>query len=160
MTPEVLALMVPFAGIAMIVAIVWIKTREEQAKAQARAELHKHLLDRFGSGTELAQFLETEGGKQLIESLGKGEGPKERALKLMIMGAVSTCLGVAFLVLTYFEPDLVFPGGILLAIGIGLLTGAVVLLRLSKRWEEEKRFDQADRHTVSDAQSVGGSHVT
>ena len=54
-------LLVPIAGTAMIVFIVWFETRAKQAKVQARTELHKHLLDKFGSGTELAQFIETEG---------------------------------------------------------------------------------------------------
>ena len=86
-----------------------------------------------GSGTELAQFLETEGGKKMIEDLGKGGvSLKERTLKPVIAGTVLTCLGVAFLVLTYREPDLVIAGGFFLAIGIGFLIAAFVTLRLSK----------------------------
>ncbi len=137
MNPEVIGTFIPFAGIAMIVFIVWFRTREKQARVQARTELHKHLLDKFGSGTELAQFLETEGGKKMIEDLGKGESPKERTVRPVIAGTVLTCLGVAFLVLTYREPDLVIAGGIVLAIGIGLLIGAFVTLRLSKGWKAD-----------------------
>ena len=61
MVPAVIGTFIPFAGIAMIVLIVWFKTRFRQARVQARTELHKHLLDKFSSGTELTQFLETEG---------------------------------------------------------------------------------------------------
>ena len=134
MRPEVIGTLIPFGAFVMIVFIVWFITRQKQARVQARTELHKHLLDRFGSGTELAQFLETEGGKKMIEDLGKADvSPKERVRKPVIAGTVLTCLGVAFLVLTYREPDLVIPGGLLLAIGIGFLIGAFVTLRLSNR---------------------------
>ncbi len=138
MDPEVIGVFIPFAGIVMIIFIVWFRTREKQAQVQGRTELHKHLLDKFSSGTELSQFLETEGGKKMIEDLGKGESPKQRTVKPVIAGAVLTCLGVAFLVLTFRVPDLVIPGGIILAIGIGFLIGAFVTLRLSKSWEADK----------------------
>ena len=136
--------LVPIVFFALIGFIVWLITRARQARVQARTELHKHLLDKFGSGTELAQFLETEGGKKMIEDLGKGESPKERTVRPVIAGTVLTCLGVAFLVLTYREPDLVIAGGIVLAIGIGLLIGAFVTLRLSKSWEADNERSTPD----------------
>ncbi len=130
--------LVPIVAFALIGFIVWFITRQKQARVQARTELHKHLLDRFGSGTELAQFLETEGGKKMIEGLEKGDvSPKQRTVRPMIAGTVLTCLGVAFLLLTFREPDLLIPGGLLLAIGIGFLIAAFVTLRLSKSWEAD-----------------------
>ena len=75
MDPEVIELLIPFAGMAMIVFIVWLGARARQAHVQARTELHKHLLDKFSSGTELAKFLETEGGKKMIE--GPRKGPRK-----------------------------------------------------------------------------------
>ncbi len=132
-------ILIPLGSFAMIGFIVWFISRAKQAKLQARTELHKHLLDKFGSGTELAQFLETEGGKNMIEGLGKADvSPKERTMKPVMTGTVLTCLGLAFLLLTFREPDLVIPGGLLLAIGIGFLIGAFVTLRLSKSWEADK----------------------
>ena len=61
MDPEVIALFIPFAGIVMIIFIVWFGTRARQAQVQAKTELHKHLLDKFSSGTELA----VKGGAKL-----------------------------------------------------------------------------------------------
>ena len=160
MDPDVIALFIPFAGIAMIVFIVWLGTRARQARVQARTELHKHLLDKFSSGTELAQFLETEGGKKMIEDLGKGDvSPKERTLRPMIAGTVLTCLGVAFLVLTFRVPDLVIPGGIILAIGIGFLIAAFVTLRLSKSWEADNKRSTPAGQTAAGSQDVGGSDI-
>ena len=155
MSPDVIGTLIPFAGIAMIVLIVWFRTREKQATVQARTELHKHLLDKFGSGTELSQFLETAGGKKMIEDLGKGDvSPKERTLRPMIAGTVLTCLGVAFLLLTFREPNLVIPGGVLLAIGIGFLIGAFVTLRLSRSWEADNGRSAPDGRTASGSPSA------
>ncbi len=150
MGPDVIALFIPFGAFVMVVFIVWFRSREKQERLQARTELHKHLLDKFGSGTELAQFLETEGGRKMIEDLGKGEvSAKERTLRPLIAGTVLTCLGVAFLVLTYYEPDLVIPGGILLGTGIGFLIATFVTLRLSKSWEEDNERREPNGQTAA-----------
>ncbi len=140
---------IPIAVFAMIVCIVWFGTREKQARIQARTDLHKHLLDKFGSGTELSQFLETEGGRKMIEDLGRGEAsPKTGAARAMIAGAVLSCLGVAFLLLTFRERDLLIPGGLVLATGIGFLIGAFVTLRLSKNGEADKERSAPDGKTA------------
>ena len=152
--------LIPFAGIAMIVIIVWLGAREKQARVKARTELHKHLLDKFGSGTELAQFLDTEGGRRMVEDLGTDRvSPKERALKLMVAGIVLTCLGAGFLVLMYKTSALVIPGGILLALGIGFLIAAFVTLRLSKSWEADNERSKPGGPAAG-SQSLGGSSLT
>ncbi len=161
MRPEIIGTLIPFGAFVMIVFIVWFVTRAKQARVQARTELHKHLLDRFGSGTELAQFLETEGGNKMIEGLGKGDvNLKERTLSPMIAGTVLTCLGVAFLLLTFREPNLLIAGGVVSAIGIGFLIGAFVTLRLSKSWEADKERSAPDGQAASGSHSVGGSNIT
>ena len=153
--------LVPIVAFALIGFIVWLITRAKQARVQARTELHKHLLDKFGSGTELAQFLETEGGKKMIEGLEKGDvSPKERTVRPMIAGTVLTCLGVAFLLLTFREPNLLIAGGVVSAIGIGFLIGAFVTLRLSKSWEADKEPSAPDGQTASGSHSLGGSNIT
>ena len=160
MNPAVLGTLIPFGAFVMVVFIVWFETRQKQTRVQARTELHKHLLDKFGSGTELAQFLETEGGKKMVEDLGKDRvSPKERALKHVVAGTVLTCLGVGFLILIYKEPDLVIPGGILLAIGIGFLIAAFVSLRLSKSWEADNEGSKPEGHTGAGSRSLGGSSI-
>ena len=81
----------------------------------------------------------------MIEDLGTGHvSPKERTLRPIIAGTALTCLGVAFLLLTFREPDLLIPGGLLLAIGIGFLIGAFVTLRLAKSWEADKERSAPD----------------
>ncbi len=138
MNPAILGMLIPFGAFVMIAFVVWFGTREKQARVQARTELHKHLLDKFGSGTELAQFLETEGGKKMVEDLGsERKDPHARTLGLLIPGTVLSCLGLGFLVLTYEVQNLVIPGGLVLAVGIGFLIAAFVSLRLSKSWKAD-----------------------
>ena len=160
MNPGVIATLVPFGAFVMIVFIVWFETRQKQTRVQARTELHKHLLDKFGSGTELAQFLETEGGKKMIEDLGTDRvSPKERALKHIRAGFIMLFLGIGFLVATYEESDLVIPGALCMALGIGFLVAAVVSLRVSKSWEAENELSQPDGQTGAGPQGLGGSSI-
>ena len=97
----------------------------------------------------------------MIEGLEKGDvSPKERTVRPMIAGTVLTCLGVAFLLLTFREPNLLIAGGVLSAIGIGFLIGAFVTLRLSKSWEADKERSAPDGQTASGSHSLGGSNIT
>ena len=157
-----IAELIPFAGIAMVVIIVWLGSREKQARVKARTELHKHLLDKFGSGTELAQFLDTEGGRRMVEDLGTDRvSPKERTLKRVVAGTVLTCLGAGLLILNsiFKEAELVMTGGILLALGIGFLIAAFVTLRLSKSWEADNERSKPGGPAAG-SQSLGGSSLT
>ena len=157
---DVLGRLIPLGGIAMIVFCVWFATREKQARVQARTDLHKHLLDKFGSGTELAQFLETEGGKKMIEDLGTDRtDPRIRSIKHVIAGTVLSCLGLGFLVLTYEERDLVIPGVMLLSVGIGFLIGAYLSLRLSKSGAGDNELSKPGGPTASGSQGLGGSSI-
>ena len=134
MRPEVIGTLIPFGAFVMIVFIVWFITRQKQARVQARTELHKHLLDRFGSGTELAQFLETEGGKKMIEDLGKADvSPEGTRPKTRDRWNCSDVPGSGLSGSNLSGAGPCHTGGLLLAIGIGFLIGAFVTLRLSNQ---------------------------
>ena len=149
MDHAIIGAIVPAAAFVMVVCLVWLSTRERQTQIQARTDSYKHLLDKFGSGTELTQFLETEGGRRMVADLEKKEvNPRTRALRPMVAGVVLTCLGVAFLLLTVREADLLIPGGLVLATGIGFLIGAFVMLRLSKSLDADKGRSGQDGQTA------------
>ena len=168
--PGIIGTLIPFGVFVMVVLIVWFGTREKQARVQARTDIHKHLLDKFGSGAELAQFLETEGGKKMIEDLGRPSpaaqfltdpaSSRARALKHIQAGFIILFLGIGFLVATYEESDLVIPGALCIALGVGFLVGAVVSLRLSKRWEADNESSKPEGPTAAGSQSLGGSGIT
>jgi hypothetical protein len=120
--------------------------RKAGALIRARADLQTKLLDRLGSGREVVEFCQTEGGKQFIEALSMGTiespaskgSPTERILGSIQKGIILTLLGLGFLVLAqkYHRDD---PGDVFmvvgvvgLSLGIGFLLSAGVSYRLSK----------------------------
>ena len=113
----------------------WLDHRRRQARIETRAEVQKKLLDKFDSGRELAEFLGTEGSKFLLDELGEDwQGPRQRVLAIMTLGAVLSAFGIGFLALIWKEPDIVVPAVIFLSLGIGFLIAAAVSYRLSKKW--------------------------
>src|SRR5580704_16058517 len=111
-----LAVLVPFAFFALIAMLVWFGTRKRQAEIQARADFHKQLLDKFGSGKEFAEFLESKGSQRFLEELWAQGGPKNRVLSGVQNGIVLAMLGLGFLGLSFVRRGLVVPGVIVLAL--------------------------------------------
>jgi hypothetical protein len=120
--------------------------RKAGASLRARAEIQTKVLDRLGSGREVIEFSQTEGGKQFIEALSMGnlEGvpskgsPTEKILAAVQKGVILTLLGVGFLFLAWQyrreDPGDFFTvvGVVGLSLGIGFLLSAGVSYRLSR----------------------------
>jgi hypothetical protein len=128
------AILVPLGLFAMILLIVWFGTRRRQAEIQARAEVQKHLIDKFGSGPELAAFLGNKENQRFLESLwSQGVVSKNRVLSGLQNGVVLTMLGLGLLGLSFVRHGLLVPGVIVLALGAGFLISAMIAHRLSKK---------------------------
>jgi len=105
--------------------------------------LHGHsvqraLLDRLGSGTDLAAFLQTPAGERLIASLVESNSPQRATLRSVRNGVVIIFVSVALLLLGAFAGTGLFAaiGMVLLFLGAGLLVAARVTNRLAKRMGE------------------------
>lgn len=133
---EVLGPLVPVAGIAMIIFVLWFNSREKRAKIQARAELNKQLLEKFASAQELTEFLERESGQRFLDGMGPGkqETPKEKILGIIVPGCILTAIGSGFFWLGTDRSGLLIPGAVISATGVGLLIAAAVTYVFSKRW--------------------------
>ena len=107
--------------------------RRAGASLRARAELQTKVLDRLGSGREVIEFSQTEGGKQFIEALStenvrgvssKGS-PTEKILAAVQKGIILTLLGLGLVILAlkYRREDLgeffTVIGVVGLSLGIG-----------------------------------------
>src|SRR5579871_2823107 len=57
---------VPISAFAMSAVIVWLSLKHRHAQAQTKAELRKQVVDKFSSGLELSQFLESDAGQQFL----------------------------------------------------------------------------------------------
>ena len=132
-------------GLYFIVA-AGFSGRKAGALIRARADLQTKLLDRLGSGREVVEFCQTEGGKQFIEALSMGTvdspaskgSPTERILGSIQKGIILTLLGLGFLSLAWKyhrdDPGDVFMviGVVGLSLGIGFLLSAGASYRLSR----------------------------
>ena len=105
--------------------------------------LHGHsvqpaLLDRLGSGTDLAAFLQTPSGERLLGSLVDSNSPQRATLRSVRSGVVIIFVSVALLLVGGFTREGFFAaiGMVLLFLGAGLLVAARVTDRLAKRMGE------------------------
>ena len=78
-------------------SIVWmgLNARKASMLVKARTELQTKLLDRIGSGHELAEFSRTEGGQRFIQALsmepGESRMAKGRPVDRILAHVCGTC---------------------------------------------------------------------
>ena len=139
---EVLAPMIGVVGIMVVIGwIVRIVTtsRRQTKMAALQAEMQENLLEKFGTSEEVIGYLESEAGRQFLDSATfERTNPYRRILGSIQTGLILTLAGVAFLILRgqMAEADdaFVFLGALGLALGLGFLLSAVATFVLSKSW--------------------------
>ncbi len=133
--------MFPMIGsVAMMGLIVWAIV--EWRKLKHKANLQNKLIDKFSTGTELNDFLQSSGGCKFINFLtAGGSGPKEKLLASITKGIILTFLGTALLFIGPFLQEAIAEirgfqafGIALLAVGIGFLVSTFISYKLSKKW--------------------------
>jgi uncharacterized integral membrane protein len=122
-----------------------LQYKEKTRVIKARADVHTHLVERFGSAPEFVQFLQTDGGQHLLENITTEQSPAaEGILGSIQRGCLLTLLGLGLLLIEHFiineatQRDVVtsiyLVGGASLSLGIGYLISAAISYRLSKAW--------------------------
>ena len=139
---EISVYMIPItlvvAFCAMMIAISYFNSKSRSDKARFQAEVQARLLDKFGTGPEFVQFLDSPQGRKFLGEIESA--PKMRTQDRMLGGirnaTVLSFLGAAFLLLSMFtyERGMMYPGFLLLALGLGYLTSVVLTKRLSREW--------------------------
>ncbi|PYQ59031.1 MAG: hypothetical protein DMF58_13160 [Acidobacteria bacterium] len=130
---------IPIVGMlttfGMIVAIVWLIVRARQRTAQYRAEVQMKMLDRFGSATEFAQFLESPAGREFLNEPRRSA--RDRAIGGIRTGIILLFIGCGFGVGYWAEhdPGFFIPAFILVGLGIGFLISSAVSWKLAKQWD-------------------------
>lgn len=136
-----LALLVPLGLFAMVLGIVWLRVRQRQAQMRAQAELQKQLLDKFSTGRDFAEFLESKASQRfLAEMWAQGPQRHDRILSAMRNGIILAVVGLALLGLALARRQLVFPGVLLLAIGAGYLISTAAMSRMSEKLVRKHEF--------------------
>jgi len=118
----------------------WLDAKRRQAQIQAQSDLQNRLLEKFSAPQDVAQFLQTEGGRRFLQGLTADvRQAGRRILTAMQIGVVLSSLGLGAIVLgvTYGTPNRnpgVILGGLILALGVGFLISAAISYWLSKSW--------------------------
>jgi len=129
--------LIPIALFAMVVLLVWIGNKTKNARIQEQAELRKRLLDKFATGQELTEFLATPQGQYFLkdqEINAAQRSPKGRIIYAIGGGIVLVMLGIAFFLLMHREQEMIYPGILIMALGVGLLLASAISLYLYKKW--------------------------
>jgi len=128
---------IPVASFAMVVILVWFGHKSKRARIEEQGEIRKRLIDKFSSGQELSEFLATPQGQSFLKDQELSAGsrsPKRRIIESVGAGIILVLLGAAFFGMMRLEEDFVYPGTIMMALGIGILIAAAVSYRLYKKW--------------------------
>ena len=119
--------------------VVWtiFSTIGRYKTAKLQAGLQTKLLEKFGSGQELLAYVESDAGKQLMESLTMEQRtPHGRILGAAQVSVILVLLALALLFLrgrvSAGEEGLLASGTIVLSLGVGFGLSAVLSYFLSK----------------------------
>ncbi|HEX7192738.1 MAG TPA: hypothetical protein VF381_14315 [Thermoanaerobaculia bacterium] len=122
----------------MMIAISYFSSKSKSDKARYQAEVQARLIDKFGTGPEFVQFIQSPQGRQFLGEIESG--PKVMTQDRMLSGirnaTVLSFLGIAFILLSMFtyERGMIYPGLLLLALGLGYLASVILTKRLSRDW--------------------------
>ena len=118
----------------------WLDAKRRQALVQAKSDLQNRLLEKFASPQDVAQFLQTEGGRRFLQGLTTDSRHAGRRIQTALqVGVILACLGLACIGLgTAYggqggSRGLIF-GTLILALGFGFLISAGISYSLSKKW--------------------------
>lgn len=136
MGDEVILFPILFTLVGFVVWTIFSTIRRYKT-TKLQAELQAKLLEKFGSGRELLDYVQSEAGKQFLESLTvEQKTPYGRILGAAQVSVILVLLGLAFLflrgrVLGAEEGFLVF-GTVTLSLGVGFGLAAALSYYLSK----------------------------
>lgn len=161
MSTDFLIILVLFPTVfGSLVWVVYLIVSAVRGRQQVRlsTEFHAKLLERIGSARELGELLNTEGGRNLLETLvvDRTPAPHQRILRAAQSGTVLLTVGIGiWLALMFAVRD--WPNGvgsglfliasIIVATGAGLLLSAKVSHSISRNLGLLERSDST-RTTV------------
>jgi hypothetical protein len=145
--------------LALIGLVIFVVAVRAYQREQARLEMQRRLIERFASAAELQQFLETDGGRRLLETLDPTRrGPSgARNIYIVQAGVILGAVGAALMLLVVMRPllagavepedaaGILVAAVIVLALAGGLLMAATLARRLARSWGLEPPPAEEDR---------------
>lgn len=117
-----------------VVLIVFFVTRGRQRRMEAQVEMQSRLIDRFGTGAELVNFLHSPAGRQFVTGVQTAPDvlTRERIMSGFTRAVVLSCLGIAFVALAIaYDDGWSVPAAIVLSLGIGYFLATLISYKLS-----------------------------
>ena len=108
--------------------------------SRSQVEMQSKLLDKFGGSAELLDYLQTDAGKQFLqtEPAERPSAPHWRILRTMQAGIILTLLGLAILtgatIVREASQELSLAGILVTAVGLGFLISSFLSYKFSKSW--------------------------
>jgi hypothetical protein len=123
---------------AMIIWVVWLGTNAKNRRAQAQAEVQTKLIERFATSKEFIEFLQSPAGQRFVSGVEVSTAvyARDRIIRGFGTGIVMSLLGLGFLGIAVFGHDDwgIYPGFILLGLGVGFFLSALVSIKLSRSY--------------------------
>jgi small-conductance mechanosensitive channel len=120
-----------------VLILAWFKIKHRRLELQA--EVQTKLIDRFGSSTELVDFLKSSTGREFVHGVQKGAlgVAHERVVAGIRKAIILSFLGIGLLAVWGITGAqwISWFGILFLALGLGFLTAAVVSMRMSRNGE-------------------------
>jgi hypothetical protein len=140
-----------YATVAIIITAI---SRSKQRRTELQTEVQTKLIDRFGTAPELIEFLQSDAGHQFVEGFHNAPryAAREKILSGLRRGIITTLLGLGFLAI--FAADIrdnwgfIYPGCLILALGLGFFLSTFVSMKLSRSWGLiDDRHDPAENRS-------------
>jgi hypothetical protein len=130
--------MVGFYATVAIIIVAFSRSKERRTELQTQVQ--SKLIDRFGSAPELIDFLQSDAGHQFVEGFHNAPryAAREKILSGLRRGIITTLLGLGLLAI--FAADIrdnwgfIYPGCLVLALGLGFFLSTFVSMKLSRSW--------------------------
>lgn len=119
--------------------IIWLIARSREGRRRLRSEERSRLMERFSSGQELTDFLNSPAGAHYVELMGGRPAHPVKSLSgAVTAGIILISAGCACMLLPGLLPQselwgLWIPGVLGILVGVGILISAAVSSRLYRR---------------------------
>lgn len=123
---------------AMVAFIVWAATSAKNRRAALQADVQTRLIDKFSNAPEFVDFLNSDTGKQFLTGVDKMPQlmARDRIVGGVRSGVIMTLLGLAFIAIWIADSNIgfMYPGFILLGLGVGFFISTLISLKMSQRF--------------------------
>jgi len=139
---------IALAALAIAPLMAWIAHRSKDAKIQARRDIQRDVLAKFSTGDELAKFIDSDGGRRLLNQLAdEGEDPRQKILGGLYPALILSALGLGLWYVNYTEVNnarMLTAAVLVGALGAGFFAATALSYYLSKSWGLFKRQGPGD----------------